>query len=196
MEKRKAAMWKEAAMPSAVPSPSPSAVPRRPVHRGAMPATMPATNRPRLGRSSDQCSAERDRRRETSQLPFTRIPITHRRAPKTRSPHANEVAASAFIPCAANQISEKTERKCTKFRRPEPDSLMNVNSCARSFWLACAKGKCWRRFAGTIAALNSRRDAGRSRCRSTCCPRRSNARSRSSRAAGHSRSRSGRRDRP
>jgi hypothetical protein len=138
MEKRKAAMWKEAAMPSASPPAMPSAVLRRTMHRGAM----PATNRPRLRRSPDQCDADRDRRRETSQFPVTRetsqfpvtrFAVTHRRAPKTRSPHANEVAAAAFIPCAANQISEKTKRKCTKVsaaRTGQPDErqFMRVRS--------------------------------------------------------------------
>jgi hypothetical protein len=109
MEKRKAAMWKEAAVPSAMPSRAP---PSRttpscavPSHAAAVPshaAAVPSASAARQRRRSKQCNADRDRRRETGQFQLARA-VTHWRALQDKVAPRNEVSAVMFIPLAANQ---------------------------------------------------------------------------------------------
>jgi hypothetical protein len=86
MEKRKPAMWKEATVPSTTPScavPS-CAVPSRTMHRCAVPSATAAPSTSRLRRSSDQCSADCDRRCETSQFPLIHGVLPRQRRPTQR----------------------------------------------------------------------------------------------------------------
>jgi hypothetical protein len=178
------------AAPSAVPSAT-----------AAVPSTTAAASRQR-GRSN-QCSADCDRRCETSQFSFT-----HGVAPKDNvAPTQSGTGALNYSTNGKLNFAIAARADAAVRGRRETDKVMNKNSCPRDCAFArsgmqtsCVQGagdyfarRSARRFA---AALNSRRGAWRSRCRSKYCRRRSNALRRLSRAAVRSRSRSGPCDRP
>ena len=183
-------------------------------HATAVPSaaatTVPSAAASRQRRRSDRCSADCDRRCETSHFRLTQF-RTHGVLPKTRSPQRHEVRAVMFIPCPANQILRSAKRQTRKTE--DPARVMNNNSCVRDCALLRSGIQKWNsivefkrgiqkclargRAACRCAALLSRRlrlvssprGAWRSRCRSTYCRRRSNGLRRLSRAVVHSRSR-------
>jgi hypothetical protein len=127
MEKRNAVMWKEAAAPRA-------AVPRAAVPRAAMPrATMPSRTMHRrtvpstavhahcLRRSYEQCSADCDRRCETSEFSLTHSPYTHGVLPTDESPHAMRYRPRRLFHLRRIKFCERAKRLLAR-------SVMNNNS--------------------------------------------------------------------
>jgi hypothetical protein len=211
-------MWKEAAAPSCT-APSctaPSRMPSGTAYRGAMngrtvpshataavpshaTAAVPTAAASRQRRRSDRCSADCDRRCETSQFRLTRR-CTHGVLPRYGRPNAMRYVQNCLF--RARRIKFCDRRNGARRSRYEQQFMYADRAFARSGISNALRLRRARKFfaplrCGADAAVpNSRRGASRSRCRSKCYRRRSSGRRRSRRAAGHSRSRFAPCDRP